>query len=145
MAISTGKSNGYASRFRRSRVSVGSMSEMNVVPLVDVVLVLLIIFMLTAHVMEFGLDVQAPAVKNAPETAADLPVVSVTRDAKLYLNDKPVSNINLLASQIESQFHTKSVFVRGDERVPYGQMANVLSELSMFDLKLVTRQEEIRK
>jgi biopolymer transport protein ExbD len=145
MAISTGKSNGYASRFRRSRVSVGSMSEMNVVPLVDVVLVLLIIFMLTAHVMEFGLDVQAPAVKNASETAEDLPVVSVTRDAKLYLNDKPVSNINLLASEIESKFHTKSVFVRGDERVPYGQVANVLSALSKFDLKLVTRQEEIRK
>jgi biopolymer transport protein ExbD len=145
MAFSTGNSNGYTSRFRRSRVSVGALSEMNVVPLVDVVLVLLIIFMLTAHVMEFGLDVQAPAVKNATETAEDLPVVSITRDAKLYLNDKPVANINLLASEIRQRFKTNAVFVRGDARVPYGDVANVLSELSKFDLKLVTKQEDIKK
>jgi biopolymer transport protein ExbD len=118
---------------------------MNVVPLVDVVLVLLIIFMLTAHVMEFGLDVRAPAVKNAPETAEDLPVVSITRDAKLYLNDRPVDNINLLASEIRSRFKTNSVFVRGDERVQWGQVANVMSALRDFDLKAVTRPEELPK
>ncbi|HLH43750.1 MAG TPA: biopolymer transporter ExbD [Bryobacteraceae bacterium] len=118
---------------------------MNVVPLVDVVLVLLIIFMLTAHVMEFGLDVQAPAVKNAPETAEDLPVVSITRDAKLYLNDQPVDNINHLASEIRSRFKSHAVFVRGDERAPWGQVANVMSALREFDLKAVTRPEELPK
>src|SRR5215831_10463706 len=95
MAFSNGSSNGWRGR-GRSRVSVGVMSEMNVVPLVDVVLVLLIIFMLTAHVMEYGLDVQAPVVKNAAETTEDLPVVTITRDAKMYLNDTPVKNIDLL-------------------------------------------------
>ena len=148
MAFSTGNSNGYGGRFRRSRVSVGALSEMNVVPLVDVVLVLLIIFMLTAHVMEFGLDVQAPAVKNATETAEDLPVVTITRDAKLYLNDTPVKNINLLASDIRSRFKTNSVFVLADKSVQYGEVANVVSALggeNKFDIKLVAKQQEVRK
>jgi len=118
---------------------------MNVVPLVDVVLVVLIIFMLTAHVMEFGLDVRPPAVKNAPETEEDLPIVSITRDAKLYLNEKPVDNINLLASEIRSRFKTNSVFLRGDERVQWGEVANVMSVLREFDLKAVTRPEELLK
>ncbi len=49
------------------------MSEINVVPLVDVVLVLLIIFMITANVMEFGLDIQVPKVRRVQNTAQDLP------------------------------------------------------------------------
>src|SRR6516164_250458 len=129
MAFSTGNSNGYGGRFRRSRVSVGALSEMNVVPLVDVVLVLLIIFMLTAHVMEFGLDVQAPAVKNATETAEDLPVVTITRDAKLYLNDTPVKNINLLGSEIHSCFIANSVFLVGDRRFSCEGMVNRMAAL----------------
>src|SRR5215471_7676249 len=144
MAFSNGGSNGWRGR-GRPRVSVGVMSEMNVVPLVDVVLVLLIIFMLTAHVMEFGLEVQAPTVKNATETAEDLPVVTITRDAKLYLNDTPVKNINLLASDIRNRFKTNSVFVLADKSVNYGEVASVVSVLggeNKFDIKLVARQEE---
>src|SRR5215471_1808442 len=128
MAFSNGGSNGWRGR-GRPRVSVGVMSEMNVVPLVDVVLVLLIIFMLTAHVMEFGLDIQAPVVKNATETTEDLPVVNITRDSKIYLNDAPVNNLNLLASDIRSRFKTNSVFVRGDRRLSWEAMANVLAAL----------------
>ncbi len=74
-----------------------SLSEINIVPLVDVVLVLLIIFMLTAHVMEFGLEVDVPKVKQVKDSAQELPVVTLTRDGRLYLNDQPV-NINELAS-----------------------------------------------
>src|SRR6516162_9967638 len=134
MAFSNGNSNGRrlgagGNNLGRARLSTGTLSDMNVVPLVDVVLVLLIIFMLTAHVMEFGLDVQAPAVKNATETAEDLPVVTITRDAKLYLNDTPVKNINLLASDIRSRFKTNSVFVLADKSVQYGEVANVVSAL----------------
>src|SRR5215471_6244672 len=146
MAFSNGGSNGWRGR-GRPRVSVGVMSEMNVVPLVDVVLVLLIIFMLTAHVMEFGLDVQAPVVKNATETTEDLPVVTVTRDAKLYLNDAPVKNVNLLGSEIRSRFKTNSVFVLGDRRGHHEGVVNVIAALGKekFDIKLVTTPEEVRK
>ncbi|MBV9085414.1 MAG: biopolymer transporter ExbD, partial [Acidobacteriaceae bacterium] len=56
-----------------------SMSEINVVPLVDVVLVLLVIFMITANVMEFGLDIQVPRVRRVQNTSEDLPVVSISK------------------------------------------------------------------
>ena len=146
MAFSNGTSNGWRGR-SHGRASLGVLSEMNVVPLVDVVLVLLIIFMLTAHVMEFGLDIQAPVVKNATETTEDLPVVNITRDAKIYLNDAPVKNINLLGSEIRSRFKTNSVFVRGDRRLTLEAFANVLSELGKekFDIKVVTKAEDVGK
>ena len=56
----------------RFRGGTGALSEINIVPLVDVVLVLLIIFMLTAHVMEYGLEVDVPKVKQVRETAEEL-------------------------------------------------------------------------
>ena len=59
----------------RRRVSSGSLAEINVTPFVDVVLVLLVIFMLTAHVMEFGLEVNVPKVRAVKDTAQELPVV----------------------------------------------------------------------
>ncbi len=76
--------------------SPAALSEINIVPLVDVVLVLLVIFMITANVMEFGLDIKVPTVKRVQNTAQDLPVVSITKSGESFLNEKPV-NINLLA------------------------------------------------
>src|SRR5512135_982358 len=98
-------------RFR----GTSTLSEINVVPLVDVVMVLLVIFMLTAHVMEFGLEVEVPKVRQVKDTTADFPVVSVTKDGNLYLNEKPV-NINDLSSAIKQKFPTaRGVYVRGDK------------------------------
>ncbi|MGA2144452.1 MAG: biopolymer transporter ExbD, partial [Bryobacteraceae bacterium] len=57
----------------------GSLAEINVTPFVDVVLVLLIIFMLTAHVMEFGIEVDVPKTKYVKDTAQEMPVVTITR------------------------------------------------------------------
>ena len=147
MAFQMGSSNRFGGRAGRRGAQVGVLADMNVVPLVDVVLVLLIIFMLTAHVMEYGMDVQAPAVKTATETTEDLPVVTITRDAKLYLNDTPVSNINLLGKDIHSRFKTNSVFVLADRRASVESLVNVASVLRLekFDIKLVTKLEEINK
>ncbi|MBV8841211.1 MAG: biopolymer transporter ExbD [Bryobacterales bacterium] len=146
MAISTGNSNGWRGR-GRARLSTTALAEMNVVPLVDVVLVLLIIFMLTAHVMEYGLDVQAPVVKEASETNEDLPVVTITRDSKLYVNEAPAKNINLLGSDIRSRFKTNAVFVRADRRLQWEQVATVIAALGKekFDIKLVTMTEDVGK
>ena len=147
MAFQMGNSNGIGRRGGRRGAQVGVLADMNVVPLVDVVLVLLIIFMLTAHVMEFGLDVQAPTVKSATETAEDLPVVTITRDSKLYLNDAPVNNLNLLVKDIHSRFKTNSVFVLGDARLTVQRLMDVLSVLNQekFDIKVITKPEEINK
>ena len=76
MAFST--QNGMSSP-RGRRGGMRSMAEINIVPLVDVVLVLLVIFMLTAHVMEFGLEIEVPKVKQVRDSAQELPVISITR------------------------------------------------------------------
>lgn len=135
-----------AQNSRRRGVSVGTLSEINVVPLVDVVLVLLIIFMLTAHVMESGFDIEAPQVKQVRDTAEDLPQVSITRDGKLFLNGDPVKNINLLASEIRARFKNASaVYVLGDRRVQYEQVVSVISLLSeaKFNISLLAKPLDI--
>lgn len=129
---------------RRFRGGSASLAEINIVPLVDVVLVLLIIFMLTAHVMEFGMEVDVPKTKTVKDTAEILPVVNVSRDGKLYLIDKE-ANINELADLIAKKFKgAKAVYVRGDKEVPWEIMAQVFSELgeAKLDVRAVTQPEE---
>src|SRR6202049_5275118 len=113
MAISVSNGNGARSGLGRRRFGAGNgtLSEINIVPLVDVVLVLLIIFMLTAHVMEFGLEINVPEVKQVKDTNEELPVISISRNGKLYLNEKPI-NINKIASEGPNTFNTsKSDYV----------------------------------
>ena|SRR5947209_2325452 len=117
-----------------------SMSDINIVPLVDVVLVLLIIFMITANVMEFGLDIQVPKVKRVEKTAQDLPVVSISKNGESFVNEKPV-NINLLAEAIRQRFRNPtSVYVRADKETPWDAIAQVVAELgeAKFEVKMVT-------
>ncbi len=148
MAFSAGNGSGrgWSPRGRRS-VSLGTLSEMNVVPLVDVVLVLLIIFMLTAHVMESGLDIDVPAVKEVKETTEDLPQVQITKSGNLYLNDQPI-NINQLGPEIEKRFkNQKSVYVVADKRgliETFVQVANALSQ-AHFKVQVVTKLQELPK
>src|ERR1039458_3679440 len=79
------------------------LSEINVTPFVDVMLVLLIIFMLTAHVMEFGIQVDVPKTRAVADSAKELPVVNITKDGTLYLNEKEI-NINDLPAEIQRRF-----------------------------------------
>ena len=121
-----------------------SLSEMNVVPLVDVVLVLLIIFMLTAHVMEFGLEVDVPKVREVRESAEDLPVVTVTREGELYLADKPV-NVNALASEVKTKYKNhRAVYVRADKSTIWDPIAQVISALGRekIDVRVVTQPQD---
>src|ERR1700731_5128524 len=112
MAFSLGTSSG---GIRRGRFrGTTSLAEINIIPLVDVVLVLLIIFMLTAHVMEFGLEVDVPTVRITRETPDVLPVVTVTRKGELLLNAKPMK-LRELTEQIQVQFKgAKKGYVQGD-------------------------------
>jgi len=115
------------------------MSEINIVPLVDVVLVLLIIFMITANVMEFGLDIKVPQVKRVQSTAQDLPVVSITKNGESFLNDKPI-NINLLADGIHERFHNATaVYVRADKETPWDPIAQIVAQLgeAKFEVRMV--------
>ena len=141
MAFST---NGNGNR-GRGRFQGGTLSEINVTPFVDVLLVLLIIFMLTAHVMESGIEVDVPAVKTTKDTTKDLPVVTITKDSEFYLGDKPI-NINEIASTVQSRYgKTQTVYVRADKRVPWEIVAQVFAELgaAKISLSAVTKPEDI--
>lgn len=142
MAFSVNSSSGLGrGRFRRG---TDSLAEINIVPLVDVVLVLLIIFMLTAHVMEFGLQVEVPKVKPVKENVQDLPVISITKEGTSYLNDKPV-DINLLADEVHKRFHNaSSVYLRADRRTPFDPIAQVIATLgeAKLGVNVVTQPED---
>lgn len=119
--------NGSGGRGRRAGMT--AMAEINIVPLVDVVLVLLVIFMLTAHVMEFGLEIEVPKVKKVADSAKEMPVISVTRDGELFLNDKPV-NIHAIGPQFRQKFpKAKAAYVRADKTVMWDVLAPLLSTL----------------
>ena len=108
-----------------------SLSEINMVPFIDVVLVLLIIFMITAPILQSGIDVDVPKTKTVKELTEARMVVTIDRGQRVYLNDKPV-NIHEIGQQIISQSHnpkTQAVYVRCDETVPFGSWATVVDEL----------------
>src|ERR1700757_435526 len=108
MAISV---NGGGSRSRRG---TPSLSEINVTPFVDVVLVLLIIFMLTAHVMDYGMEVDVPHTTYVKETTIDLPIVTIDKTGDFTLNGQHV-NIHELVATVHSKFPgAKGVYVRAD-------------------------------
>lgn len=130
---------------RRNRRHGGTtLSEMNVVPLVDVVLVLLIIFMLTAQAMQFGLEIEVPKVKTEKASAQDLNVVNITKTGELYLNDKPV-NINELVAAIKANKKSKEnlVYLRADKATPWDPVAKVMAVLSeaKFGIQAVTQTD----
>ena len=120
--------NGGGSSGRRRSYGSGALSEINVTPFVDVVLVLLIIFMMTAHVMEFGLEIDVPKTKYVKDSAKELPVINITRDGDLHLNEKPV-NINDLGPILQNRYRGQAVYVRADKNTPWDPIAQVLSEL----------------
>jgi biopolymer transport protein ExbD len=145
MAFSGMSSNGARGRGRWR--GGGSLSEMNVVPLVDVVLVLLVIFMVTASAMEFGLEIEVPTVKTVSKTLSDGPVVQISNKGTLYLADKP-TNINVLAEEIKRQYpDAKDVIVRADKNNKVELYVQVLAAVGETKLavKLVSKAEDIRK
>jgi biopolymer transport protein ExbD len=128
----------------RRRRRIEALSEMNVIPLVDVVLVLLIMFMVTAHVMEFGLEVEVPKVRQVRDSAEELPVVTITPDGELYLNESKV-NINLLGEEIRRRFPgATSVYVRADKSTIWDPIAQVFSALgeAKLEVRAVTQPME---
>ena len=130
--------------FRSGRRGSAAISEINVTPFVDVVLVLLIIFMLTAHVMEFGIEVDVPKVRTVKESAQEMPVVTITKDALIKLNTEDV-NINDLATTIRRKYgKAKGVYVRADKETIWDPIAQVTAELGAagFQVNMVTQPED---
>ncbi len=139
--------NGYAGRGRGRFQGGGMLSEINVTPFVDVLLVLLIIFMLTAHVMESGIEVDVPAVKTTKETTKDLPIVVVTKEGLFYLGENTI-NINELAPTILKRYGKgQTVYVRADKQTTWDILAQVVAELgaAKIPVSVVTKPEDITR
>ena len=146
MAISTSDGGGFGNGGFGSRRRPGgsSLAEINVTPFVDVVLVLLIVFMLTAHVMEFGIQIDVPRVTEVKESAQVLPVVNINRQADLFLNEKPIT-LHEIPDAIRQRFgNAKAVYLRADRQTPWEPIAQVAAALgeAKFQVNLVTQPDD---
>ncbi|MBZ5592270.1 MAG: biopolymer transporter ExbD [Acidobacteriia bacterium] len=141
MAISINNGNG--SSGRRRSYGAAALAEINVTPFVDVVLVLLIIFMITAHVMEVGFQVDVPKTRYVKDSARELPVIHMTRDGELYLNDKEI-NIYQISSVVKNRFPGQAVYLRADRGATWDMVAQVMSALADAGIQInaVTQPED---
>lgn len=104
-----------------------ALSEINVTPFVDVMLVLLIIFMVTAPLLQQGIDVNLPQAKGKELGPSERIVVTIKKDGKIYL-DKSSVDIDALRTRL-STMTDRDVFLRADGEVPYGIVVEVMGEL----------------
>ena len=104
-----------------------ALSEINVTPFVDVMLVLLIIFMVTAPLLQQGIDVTLPQAKGKEITPAERVVITIKKDGKIYM-DKTAVTLEALKSSL-SKMADKEVFLKADKDVPYGIVVAVMGEL----------------
>jgi|ERR1700677_3079800 biopolymer transport protein ExbD/biopolymer transport protein TolR len=117
-----------------------TLSEINMVPFIDVVLVLLIIFMITAPILQSGIEVDVPKTKTVKELTEVRMVVTIDRAQRVYLNDQPV-NIHDIGNQISSKSNDitkQTVYVRCDESVPFGSWATVVDALRQAGIQNVS-------
>ena len=128
---------------RRRFHGMSALSEINVTPFVDVVLVLLIIFMMTAHVMDSGIEVDVPKTKSVKESVRDLPIVKLTGDGEIYLNEKRV-NINELGSTVKSRYRGQPAYLKADKAATWELVAQVMSALGDAGIQVnaVTQPED---
>jgi biopolymer transport protein TolR len=117
-----------------------SLADINVTPLVDVVLVLLIIFMVTAPVLQSGIEVAVPHTKTVKEITEERLVVTIDRNQNVFLNSQPV-NINQIGQRIHDKVRDpegQSVYVRADENVPFGAFATVMDAVKQSGITNVS-------
>ncbi|MBN9616631.1 MAG: biopolymer transporter ExbD [Acidobacteriales bacterium 59-55] len=122
-----------------------SLAEINVTPLVDVVLVLLLIFMLTAPVLQSGVVVAIPKTRSVNQLTEERMVVTIDKDQNVFLQDKPV-NVNELPARLRSvgtaEPSKRVIYLRADERVPFGAFASVMDavkQAGITNISIVTQ------
>jgi biopolymer transport protein TolR len=127
-----------------------SLAEINVVPLVDVVLVLLIIFMLTAPIIQSGIEINVPKTRTVKELTQDRLVIQINREQRLFFGSTPV-NINELEARLKEKFKDPAqakIYLRADEEVPFGTIAKVMDRAKtagVENINIVTQPLEERK
>ncbi|MEE9911882.1 MAG: protein TolR [Deltaproteobacteria bacterium] len=117
---------------RRRNSDKKSMAEINVTPLVDVMLVLLIIFMVTAPMLSMGIDVNLPRVKSKSlDIAEEKLVLTINENKEIFLNKTrmPLQDLQAKLAAIFAERVDREVFLRADKNVPYGFVVEVMSEI----------------
>jgi len=97
-----------------------SLSDINITPFVDVVLVLLVMFMVTAPILQSGIEVEVPKTKTVKEISEERLVITIDKNQRVYLGNDPI-NINDIAARLHEKIRDpqgQSVFIRSDENVP---------------------------
>jgi biopolymer transport protein ExbD/biopolymer transport protein TolR len=125
------------------------MADVNVTSLVDVMLVLLIIFMLTAPMMQGGVDVELPRAEARPLSPKEGMVVTVNRDGRIFVDQTPVSynDFRVTFRSLVTTRKPTGVYLQADTRVPYGQVVRVLAIIrgaGIQNVGLVAAEEETR-
>jgi biopolymer transport protein TolR len=142
MGASFGDNNSGRRRTRRSQ----PFAEINITPMVDVMLVLLVIFMVAAPMMTTGVTVDLPDSKSAPIAGQDEPLsVSVTADGTIYIQKSAVPLQELRAKLIAVTGEKKDtrIFVRGDKNIDYGKIMQVVGEINAAGLNKVALITEL--
>lgn len=140
--------------FSLNRSSRAPMADINVTPLVDVMLVLLIIFMVTAPMLQEGVSVELPSAKGEPIEKAqqhDEIIISVSGAESIYVNDKAVTEDQLATVVLDATKDkpNREVFLRADKTVPYGVVVRIMASLKTAGIAnlgmITTPQEESSK
>ncbi|OLP53617.1 protein TolR [Rhizobium rhizosphaerae] len=145
MAVGGGAGSG-GRRGRRGRRK-GAISEINVTPLVDVMLVLLIIFMVAAPMMTVGVPIDLPETQAKALNAQTQPItISIKNSGEIYLQETPIPADEVVAKlqAIATTGYNERIFVRGDATAPYGVIADVMARIQTAGFKnigLVTQQK----
>ena len=126
-----------------------ALAEINITPLVDVVLVLLVIFMITEPVLQSGIEVNVPKTRTVQEITEQRMVVTIDRDQRVYLNDQPI-NVHDLPQALHKPgvdpTH-QAIYLRSDERVPFGAFASVMDAVKqsgITNVSIVTQPVETK-
>jgi biopolymer transport protein ExbD/biopolymer transport protein TolR len=119
-----------------------SLSDINITPLVDVVLVLLIIFMVTAPVLQSGIEVSVPKTRTVKQITEERMVISIDKQQRVFLGSDPI-NINQIAAALQQKIQGKdpqheSIFLRADEDVPFGAFATVMDAVKQSGITNVS-------
>jgi biopolymer transport protein ExbD/biopolymer transport protein TolR len=126
-----------------------SLAEINITPLVDVVLVLLVIFMITAPVLQSGIEVSVPKTRTVREITEQRLVLTINRDQQIFLGDQPV-NIHEIARKLRQQGTDPAhqvIYLRADQQVPFGVFAVLMDEVKqagITNISIVTQPLEAK-
>ena len=124
-----------------------ALADINITPLVDVVLVLLIIFMVTAPVLQSGIEVNVPKTRTVKEISEERLVLTINKDQRVFLGNDTI-NINQIPATLNQKIRdprNQFIFIRADEDVPFGAFATVMDavkQAGITNISIVTQPLE---